>query len=221
MLMELLFGRYRQQALGLLLLHPDEAYHVREVARLTGTSAGTLHKELAKLAQAGLLLREEQGNQVRYRANRDCPIFPELAGVFRKTTGLVEVLADALQPLQGRVKLALVFGSVARGEERAGSDVDVLVVGDAGFSEVVKALHPSQETIGREINPVVMAPSEFGKRIAEGDGLLREVLSNPRLFVIGATDDLGKLAGNPAAATLWADARGRAEATRRGRTQSG
>lgn len=202
MLMELLFGRYRQKALGLLLLHPDEAYHVREVARLTGTSAGTLHKELAKLAQAGLLLREEQGNQVRYRANRDCPIFPELAGLFRKTTGLVDVLADALAPLRARLQLALVFGSVARGTERAGSDVDVLVVGEASFAEVVKALYPAQESIGREINPVVLRADELARRMAEGDALLREVLANPKLFLIGGEDDFGKLAGDPASATL-------------------
>ena len=99
MLVDLLFGSYRQRVLGLLLLHPDEGFHVRELARQTGTSAGTLHKELARLAQDGLLLREEQGNQVRYRANRECPVFPELAGLFRKTTGVAVTLADALQPV--------------------------------------------------------------------------------------------------------------------------
>jgi DNA-binding transcriptional ArsR family regulator len=92
-LLDLLFGSYRQRALTQLLLHPDSSYHVRELARLTGTTPGTLHKELARLAQAGLLLREAQGNQVRYRANRDCPVFAELAGLFRKTSGVVGVLA--------------------------------------------------------------------------------------------------------------------------------
>ena len=110
MLTELLLGDYRKKVLSQLLLHPDADYHVRELARLTGTAAGSLHKELARLAGAGLLLRKEQGNQVRYQANRQCPIYPELAGLLRKTSGAAQVLGQALAPLQPA--LALIFGSV-------------------------------------------------------------------------------------------------------------
>jgi predicted nucleotidyltransferase len=196
MLIELLFGSYRQRVLSLLLLHPDSSYYVRELARLTGTSAGTLHKELTRLAQAGLLLREEQGNQVRYQANRACPVFPELASLFRKTTGLVDVLADALQSLAGEIALALVFGSLARGEENAGSDVDLLLIGTPGFADVVKALYPAQQALQREINPVVYSPPELARRLAADDHFIRELLAKPKLFVIGTEDDLGKLAGH-------------------------
>ena len=202
MLMELLFGTYRQRVLSLLLLHPDSTYHVRELARLTGTSAGTLHKELSRLAQAGLLLREAQGNQVRYRASRACPVFAELAGMFRKTSGLVDVIADALASLAGMLSLALVFGSLARGEETAGSDVDLLLVGSAGFADVVKALYPAQATLQREVNPLLLTPEELKARIVGGDLFIREVLSKPKLFVIGGADDLGKLVGDPQAAAL-------------------
>lgn len=202
MLMELLFGSYRQRVLSLLLLHPDSSYYVRELARLTGTSAGTLHKELTRLAQAGLLLREEQGNQVRYQANRACPLFPELASLFRKTTGLAGVLADALQALASGIALAFVFGSLARGEENAASDVDLLLIGTASFADVVKALHPAQQTLQREINPVIYSPAELTRRITAQEPFVRELLSKPKLFVIGSEDDLGKLAGNSKAATL-------------------
>ena len=202
MLIELLFGSYRQRVLSLLLLHPDSSYYVRELARLTETSAGTLHKELTRLAQAGLLLREEQGNQVRYQANRACPVFPELASLFRKTTGLVDVLADALQSLAGEIALAFVFGSLARGEENAGSDVDLLLIGTPGFADVVKALYPAQQTLQREINPVIYSTPEFAKRLATDDPFIRELLAKPKLFKIGTEDDLRKLAGHPQAATL-------------------
>jgi len=94
-LTELLFSRYRRKLLGLLLLRPDQSFHVRELARLTALPPGTLHRELRQLAEAGLLLSERLGNQVRYRANRDCPIFPELASIFRKTSGLADVVAGA------------------------------------------------------------------------------------------------------------------------------
>lgn len=202
MLMELLFGTYRQRVLSLLLLHPDSSYYVRELARLTGTNAGTLHKELTRLAQAGLLLRQEQGNQVRYQANRACPVFPELAGLFRKTCGLVDVLADALRPLADEILLAFVFGSMARGEEQAGSDVDIMVIGTPAFADVVKALYPTQDILQREINPVIYTADEVRRRIEAGDAFTRELLAKPKLWVIGTEHDLGKLAGDSQAAEL-------------------
>jgi predicted nucleotidyltransferase len=185
MLMNLLFGTYRQRILGELLLHPESSYHVRELARVTDTTAGTLHKELTKLAEAGLLLREEQGNQVRYQANRQCPIYSELASLFRKTTGLADVLANALQPLADNIKTALVFGSVARGEETASSDIDLLIIGDVGFADVVKALHPAQTVLSREINPVIYSSAEIQKRIKNKDHFIQQILKQDTISVLG------------------------------------
>ena len=202
MLLDLLFGSYRQRALTQLLLHPDSSYHVRGLARLTGTTPGTLHKELARLAQSGLLLRETQGNQVRYRANRDCPVFAELAGLFRKTSGAVGVLAETLRTLDPMPELALVFGSMARGEENARSDVDLLLIADCGFGDAVKALHPLQESLQREINPVIYTAAEFARRIADKDAFAGNILANQKLFVIGTEHELAKLAGHTAPANL-------------------
>jgi len=200
MLTDLLLGDYRKKLLSQLLLHPDTDYHVRELARLTGTSPGSLHKELARLAAAGLLLRKAQGNQVRYQANRQCPVFPELAGLLRKTTGAAELLARALAPLQP--VLALIFGSVARGTEVVGSDVDVLVVTERGFGEVVRALHSAQTTLGREINPVVYTPAELQGHVAEQDPFVLNLLAGPHIFLNGTSDDLSQLAGHPAPASV-------------------
>ena len=199
MLLDLLFGTYRQRALTQLLLHPDCSYHVRELARLTGTTPGTLHKELARLAAAGLLLREQQGNQVRYRANRECPVFPELAGLFRKTSGAVSVLADALHALEPAPELAVIFGSLARGEENERSDIDLLVIGNIGFGDAIKALYPAQQQLQREINPVIYTAAEFTRRLNAQEPFIGNLLANPKLFVIGTQNDLGKLAGHPSA----------------------
>lgn len=198
MLTDILFGTYRKKVLGLLLLHPDTDYHVRELARQTGTAPGTLHKELARLAAAGLLLRKKQGNQVRYQANQQCPVFPELAGLLRKTTGAAELLNHALLPL--RPALALIFGSVASGTETASSDVDVLVIGDLGFADVVRAIYPVQVELGREINPVVYSASEFQRRVQDKDTFVHELLAKPKIFLIGTDHDLSQLAGHSAAA---------------------
>ena len=114
-LASLLMTDYRRRVLGLLLLHPDRSFHLREIARLTGTVPGTLNRELTKLTDAGLLTRERVGNQMRYAASRDCPIFEELASILRKTSALAEVLAQGLLPLADRIVAAFVFGSMASG----------------------------------------------------------------------------------------------------------
>lgn len=192
MLASLLFGNYRGSVLGLLLLHPDQDYHVREIARLTATSAGTLHKELDKLAQAGLLLREKVGNQLRYRANQHNPIFSELASIFRKTSGLADVVREGLLPLKEQINAALIFGSVARGEEHPGSDVDVLLIGSLGFADAVRALHPLQSHLQREINPVVMSLPEWQGKRASGDGFVLDILSKETLFLMGDAGVFGQ-----------------------------
>jgi len=201
-LLDLLFGSYRQRVLAQLLLHPETSYHVRELARLTGTTAGTLHKELARLAAVGLLQRERQGNQLRYQADRECPVFAELAGLFRKTSGVVGVLADALRSLRPAPELALVFGSLARGDESERSDVDLLLIADCSFGDAIKALHPAQGILQREINPVLYTAAEFARRIEAKDGFVLNILANPKLFVIGTPHDLGKLAGDSSPASV-------------------
>jgi predicted nucleotidyltransferase len=190
-LASLLFKDYRRRVLGLLLLHPDKQYHVREIARLTGTVAGTLHKELTRLAETGVLVKETSGNQVYYRADRTCPVFEELASILRKTSGLVDVLADALAPLAEKISAAFVYGSVARGKETAGSDIDIILISDLEFSEVVAALYPAQEVLGREINPKVYSQKEWQNMIKKKDAFIKEVMAGPNLFIIGAADGLG------------------------------
>lgn len=188
---DLLFGAYRRQVLGLLLLRPEDSLHVREISRLTGVPAGSLHRELRALTDAGLLLREPAGNQVRYRANRASPIYPELAELFRKTAGLVDLLRDALSPLAHRIKAAFVFGSMAQGAETATSDVDLFVIGKVKFADVVGALLPLRRRLGREINPVVMSEADFAAQRKRKDRFLKTVQGEAKLFVIGAADDLG------------------------------
>lgn len=185
----LLFNDYRRRVLGLLLLHPDKKYHVREIARLTGTVAGTLHKELARLAEAGVLAKEIVGNQVQYGADRNCIIFEELAGILRKTTGVADVLADALGPLAGKINAAFVFGSIAQGRETAGSDVDLLIIGDVSFKKIVTILHDAQETLHREINPKVYKKEEWVRLIRKKDAFARDVMAGEKLFILGSLNE--------------------------------
>src|SRR3989344_1420958 len=189
----LFFGAYRRQVLALLLLHPDESFHLRELARVTNTQPGTLRRELAQLADAGVLSRERIGNLVRYKANIDCPIYDELRGILKKTAGAADILRDSLAPLADKIDVAFVYGSVASGTERRSSDIDVMVVGTASFEEVVQTLHRSQEQLRREVNPNVYGPAEFKKKAKEKGSFLAHVLKDPKLFILGKEDDLRKL----------------------------
>jgi predicted nucleotidyltransferase/DNA-binding HxlR family transcriptional regulator len=189
-----LLGQTRSAVLGTLLLHPQDSLHVHELARRTGASAGSLHRELRALAELGVLLRQEVGRQVHYRANPASPVFAELAGLLRKTAGLADVLRDALVPLGKKVTLAFVFGSVAAGSERPGSDVDLMVLGSASFADLARALAPAHEVLGREINPTVMAPREFARKLAAGDGFARSVAKGPRVWLMGGENDFAELA---------------------------
>ena len=189
----LLLGRTRSAVLGALPLHPEDSLHVRELARLTGASAGSLHRELRMLADAGLLRRQEVGRQVHYRANEASPVFEELAGLLRKTAGLADVLRDALEPLAGKIALALVCGSMAAGTQRPTSDVDVMVIGTVGFGDVVRALAPAQSTLRRDVNPTVMTARDFAERSGSGDGFARSVAKGKRLWLIGGENDFAEL----------------------------
>ena len=184
---------YRRRVLCLLLLHPERALHVREIARLTGTAAGTLNKELTRLHGAGLLTRERVGNQLRYAANRASPIFAELAGILRKTIGLADVLADALAPTAPKISSAFIFGSVARGSETASSDVDVMLIGSLTFGDAVQLLYPAQATVGREINSMVFSAADWRARVKAKDPFVHEVLAKPKIFLIGNDDELEEL----------------------------
>ena len=199
--MDQLFPGTRQRVLALLLLRPESSFHLRELARLAGSHAATLGRELEKLAQTGLLSRTEQGNQVRYQANRQHPLFDDLAGLFRKTHGVVPALREALVPLGEELQLAWVFGSMARGTESPGSDIDLLVLADeVGFADLVRALFPLHDVLRREVNPVLYSPAEFVARLRSGDAFARELMDKPKLFVKGDKDDLAELVGDQAPA---------------------
>jgi hypothetical protein len=179
-LAETLFSDYRRRILALLLLRPDEHFHVREISRLTGVPSGSMHRELKLITDAGLLSRHSAGNQVRYQANRDCPIFHELAGIFRKTCGLSDIIRSALQPLSPAINAAFIFGSVAKGEEKS--------------TDVVVALADMNQRLGREINPVVMPYDQFTAKLAAGEQFTTRIMNEPKLFLIGKEHDLGKSA---------------------------
>ncbi|HMD96746.1 MAG TPA: nucleotidyltransferase domain-containing protein [Terriglobia bacterium] len=189
-----LFGRTRRAVLGLLFTHIDQAFYLRELARRVGAGLGAVDREVSRLAGAGIISRTVQGRQVYYQANSKCPVFTEIKSLMIKTSGLAEVLQAALAPLAGRVRVAFIYGSFARDQQQRASDVDVIVVGGSTFGEVVAALNPAQETLGREINPTVYPVSEFRSKLASQHHFVKTVLKGRKIFLIGDKRELQNLA---------------------------
>jgi len=187
---EVLFGQTRRSVLGLLYGHADEEFYLRQIARRVVTSVGAVQREVRQLSDAGLLSRRVRGNQVLYRANPKSPIFPELKSLLLKTSGVHDVIREALVPIGDRIRVAFIYGSVARREEKAESDVDLMVVGEAGFGEIVSSLQAAQKVLGREVNPSVYPTAEFQKKARSGNHFLTRVVKEKKIFVIGDEREL-------------------------------
>jgi len=182
---ELLFGQTRGRVLRLLFGHPDQAFFVRQIARETAVSVGSVQRELEALAQVDLIQRSMSGHQVYYQANRNHPVFADIHALVAKTVGVFQELASALAPLAKRISLAFVYGSVASRSENADSDVDLMIVGDVTLDEVLVQLGPAERLIGRPINPTLYSDSDFKTKIESGNHFLRSVMRGERVVLIG------------------------------------
>jgi len=192
-LSKVLFGQSRRSILALLYGHADEQFYLREIARRAGTGIGATQRELEQLTGAGLLQKVRRGRQVHYQANRKNPIFAELKSIVAKTSGIRDILYEGLTTLEDRIKLAFVYGSIARGEEAGPSDVDLMVVGEVGFKNVVSALSEIEPRLGREVNPTVFGPREFREKLAAKNHFLSSVAKEKKLFVIGDEREFRRL----------------------------
>jgi len=195
MLETLLGSRLRAKVLGWLFSHPDERYFVRQLTALVKEDSTNLSRELARLEKTGILVTTTEGKQKYYQANRQSPIFNELHGLILKTVGVADIIKKALEPRMADIKLAFIFGSVAKRAENRFSDIDLLVVGDITFGEVVDLISTAEGALNRELNPVVYTLAEFNKRLSENHYFIRDILSGDKIFVVGDENELKSLVG--------------------------
>ncbi len=190
---DLLFGQTRGRVLALLYGAPDEPLFVRQIARLAETSVGTVQRELALLTDAGLIKRSALGSQVFYQANREHPDFPELRALLAKTAGVFQMLKAALAPFSTRINLAFVYGSVARGEEKATSDIDLMVIGAVSLDEVLDAVGPVERQLRRPVNPTLYSLEDLKARLRSGNHFLQSLKKSKKVFLIGDEDEFRKV----------------------------
>lgn len=190
-LADALFSSVEQRLLALLFGQPGRRYQTSELIRLARTGNGAAQRVLGRLAKAGLITVTEVGNQKHYQANRKSPVFDELHGLVVKTVGLVEPLRQALEPFGSKVRAAFVYGSIAKGTDRAGSDIDLAIVSDElSYLDLFDALHAAERQLAREVSPNIFTEQEWQQRRAEAGSFVARIDERPRLFVIGSSDEL-------------------------------
>jgi len=190
-LADALFSSVEQRLLALLFGQPDRRYQHSELVRLARTGNGATQRVLARLTNARLITVAELGNQKHYQANRKSPVFDELHGLVVKTVGLVEPLRQALEPFANKMRAAFVYGSIAKGTDKAGSDVDLAIVSDElSYPDLFDALRAAEIRLAREVSPSVFTEQEWQRKRAEAGSFAARIAERPRLFVIGSADDL-------------------------------
>lgn len=186
-----LFPGLQQRVLGLLFGQPDRSFYGNELLRLTGTGRGALQRELEKLVAADLVTVTSIGNQKHYQANAASPIFAELRGIVLKSIGLADVLRTALKDVADRIRIAFVFGSVAKGTDTAASDIDLMVVADElSYTDLFEGLATAEQMLGRKVNPTLYTPAALAEKIRAENNFVLRVLSQPKIFLIGGEHEL-------------------------------
>ena len=190
-LADALFSTIQQRVLAYLFGQPERSFFATELIKLAGGGSGAVQRELARLAESGLVTVTRVGTQKHYQANPKSPIFTELCAIAQKTVGLAEPLREALAPLAKRITAAFVFGSVARRTDTAASDIDVLVLSDSvEYADLFAALQAAEAKLGRTVNPTVYTQANWRRKRKDGNAFVVKVAARPKVFLIGTEEDL-------------------------------
>lgn len=190
-LADALFPKVRQRVLAVFFGTPDRSFYAAEVMALVQSGSGAVQRELTDLSSAGLLMVRKQGKQKHYQANAGSPVFAELRALVLKTMGLADVLRAALAPLAGQIDVAFVYGSMARQQGTAHSDVDLLVISSTlGYGELFGSLEGAAQQLGRTVNPTLYSASEWARRMQDDNVFVTRVWQQPKIWLIGTEEKL-------------------------------
>jgi predicted nucleotidyltransferase len=186
-----LFSNVQQRVLGLIFGHPERSFYISEIVRNVNSGTGAVDRELSRLQRSGLVSVQRIGNQKHYRANPKSPIFEELQSLVLKTVGLAGPLADSLKHFSDKLKVAFVFGSVAKGADTARSDIDLLVIGnDLDYSDLYTALQDAENKLARKVNPLFLTVEDWRRKVSQKDSFIQRISTQPKIFILGSGSDL-------------------------------
>ena len=190
-LADALFAKVQQRVLGVIFGNPGRSFYANEVIGLARSGTGAVQRELARLEAAGLVTASRIGKQKHYQANQASPVFQELRALVLKTSGLVDVLREALAPAKNLIRAAFVYGSVARGEDTSASDIDLMVIGEGlTYADLFAALEKASTRLGRKVAPTIYSPKDLARRVKQDSSFVTRVLDQPKLWLIGGERDL-------------------------------
>lgn len=193
-LTDALFSQVLQRVLGVLYGQPDRSFHTNEIIRLTHSGRGATQREIEKLAAVNLITVKHIGNQKHYQANPATPLFSELRSIVLKTFGLADILRDAFASISSQVQIAFIYGSVAKQEDTANSDIDLMLIGnDLTYADLFKTIEKIETQVGRSIHPTFYSPAEWKQKRGTNNNFLNQIIKQPKIFIIGNEDELTKL----------------------------
>jgi len=189
-----LFTKTQQRVLGLLYGKPEQSFYTNEIVRWADMGRGTIRRELDRLVSAGLLVMTREGNQLHYRANSQNPVYHELLGIVRKTFGIADVIRAVLAPVFEQIDLAFIYGSIAKGEDSASSDIDLLVITESlAYTDLMAVLTDAEQALGRPINPSIYTAGQIKEKLEQKNAFLTRATEQPKLWVKGDEDDIKEL----------------------------
>jgi predicted nucleotidyltransferase/predicted transcriptional regulator len=186
-----LFTETQQRLLRYLFGQPQRSFYGKELIKLTASGSGAIQRELKRLETSGLITAHWQGNQKHYQANAEAPIYTELCNIAEKTFGLADPIRECLEPFADEIHAAFIYGSVAKQSEHALSDIDVMVISDTlSYAQLMGALEPAAQRLGRQINPTLYTSAEFQQRQTQNNSFLMRILQQNKIWLIGKGSDL-------------------------------
>jgi predicted nucleotidyltransferase len=186
-----LFSKVQQRVLALIFGQPERSFYMSEIVRNVHSGTGAVERELSRLQRSGLVSVERIGNQKHYRANPESPIFAELQSLVIKTVALTEPLRKSLEPCADKIKIAFVYGSVAKGTDTARSDIDLMVIGEElNYSELYTTLLSAENDLARKVNPMFLSPKDWRRKASVKGSFISKINALPKIFVFGSEGDL-------------------------------
>ena len=190
-LADVLFSKVKQRVLALFFGNPNRSYYTNEIIRLSHSGTGAVLRELEKLTSANLITLKRVGNQKLYVVNQDSPIFSELRSLVQKTFGIADIIREMLTPMLAHIQIAFIYGSIAKGEDKASSDIDLMVIGnELDYPELYLLLETAQAKLGRQVNPTFYTHTEWIKKYKSGNNFINQVIKRPKIFIIGSENEL-------------------------------
>jgi predicted nucleotidyltransferase len=190
-MIDALFSKTCQSVLAIFYTRPTEHFYKNQVIRMAQLGNGAISRELDSLTAAGLLLVTKVGNQKHYQANQQAPLFPELKAIALKTFGLGDILREVLAPVEKNIYVAFIYGSIAKEEAVAGSDIDLMIIGDhLTYADLFKFLEKAESILSRKINPTFYSPKEWSQKRHQENNFIVKVISQPKIFIKGTENEL-------------------------------